>query len=699
VPKSLRLLLHSEKRLGLVVLLAAAMFVGGLAPVAALTAAATVIDNYSTLRCSTISLNSNVVRITVAQIAGATISPATSSLSGPQGTALYFPAALTNSGNGADSFSLSVSSQSGWPVSLYRDDNGDGIHQATEQAVISGSGSLTAGKSYRCFAAVTVPSTAISGAKDTLTLTARSSFNAAITACATFTTNVQTMLSVGLAPTQALVTTAVGTKAYVGISVTNLGNIQDSISFSTTCDKGWGTAIIADTNQDGIHQTTETTRLTSLGPLVPNESRRTFVEVQVPSGLTADTQGNVVLTATSLRDSAKIARGAYGVIGKVTTAGDIDGDGSITANDVKNAVQMAIGAGTWSSAQLLRADVNSDGDVNVLDVMRILNLSKGSAVVGPNPSTGRQLALPNIESPSGITRMVYLSVNEGTQVSGIEAVVLFDSRLMSVSRITPGALMGAGSDWQISYTTTPGVVHILAYNSAGGSLAAGSGNALNIEMNMASTAPLGAASPLAWAKSVAANSSGAAFSPIQTGDGALTIQPPASLAVTAGAGTRPIAGAQVEAWLEGLLVASGLTDSAGYLRFYRLASGIYEMRISAPGYYKESLQNISAGENQIVNLGFSLVANTLANSGALEGTVTNLSGLPLNLAKVILYQNGLLVAATYTNSQGYFCRPLLIPGVYTVTVQLSAYMTAGTTALVKANEMLSKRFQLQNAIR
>jgi hypothetical protein len=155
----------------------------------------------------------------------------------------------------------------------------------------------------------------------------------------------------------------------------------------------------------------------------------------------------------------------------------------------------------------------------------------------------------------------------------------------------------------------------------------------------------------------------------------------------------------VEAWLEGLLVASGLTDSAGYLRFYRLASGIYEMRVSAPGYYKESLQDITAGENQIVNLGLSLVANTLANSGALEGIVTNLLGQPINVAKVSLYQNGLLVAATYTNSLGYYFIPRLVPGAYTVTAQAYAYMTTSKTALVKANEMLSLHLQLPNAVR
>lgn len=687
-------------RRGLIILSVLFLLICCYATAAAITPAGTAIDNYATLQYADTPMNSNVVRITVAQAAGITLVSETTPLAGPQGKTLYFPVSLTNTGNGSDSFSLTATAQSGWPVSIIRDDNSDGIHQDGEQTSMADSGSVVSGGQARFFAALTIPAGASNGTQSALTVAARSDFDTTVSAGANFTAVAQTTIAIGLSPTQGLVTASTGSKAYVSISVANLGNIQDSFALSAACDNGWGVAIIDDVNQDGIHQSTETTRLTSSGPLAPNAQKRFFIETQVPEGLSAETQGNVQLTVASAQDATKTAQGAYTVVGKVLAAGDLDGDGSITAQDVQTAAQMAVGGGNWSAAQLLRADTNGDGVVDIADVIRIQNLSNGQPILSLDVvSGGRQLSLPNVMATAGATKMISLDIDQGASVSGMQATILTDGSLLNALEVVPDALMGAGANWQIIYATAPGEVHLLAYNTAGGSLAAGSGGALRINMAVAAAALPGDATPLVWAEAKLSDPSGTAIAPVAIIDGALAIEAgwPLAVKVTNSAGTTPIVGALVEAWQNGGLIASEITDSSGNVSLYPLADGVYDIRVSAAGYYTETYASVAVGEGQNASIGFDLLANSRANTGAIEGIVVNSAGTPLKRAKVSFYLNGRRTTSIYTNSAGYYYKALLNPGSYTVTAQLSSYSTATATVVVKANELSESSFILASS--
>lgn len=79
------------------------------------------------------------------------------------GTDNYVPLHITNTGNGPDSYQLSVLSEAGWEVALVRDDNADGVHQPEEDDVIDETGEMVADGYVPCFARVTAPAGAVVG--------------------------------------------------------------------------------------------------------------------------------------------------------------------------------------------------------------------------------------------------------------------------------------------------------------------------------------------------------------------------------------------------------------------------------------------------------------------------------------------------------------------------------------------------------
>jgi len=155
-------------------------------PASALTAAGTVITNVATATYDGGSVTSNTATFTVAQIAGIQVAPSTGAAAGLLGATVYYPVTVTNTGNGADTVALAAASVAGWPVAIYRDDNGDGLHQGTEVTIIADTGSLPAGGQAACFVAVTVPGAAVGTDSETLTATSR--FDPTRSATATYLT-------------------------------------------------------------------------------------------------------------------------------------------------------------------------------------------------------------------------------------------------------------------------------------------------------------------------------------------------------------------------------------------------------------------------------------------------------------------------------------------------------------------------------
>jgi len=122
---------------------------------------------------------SNMVVLTVGQVAGVDVEPPRSSVGDP-GTTMWFAHTLDNIGNGTDSFTVAARSVAGWPVRVYQDANGNGALDSGEPLVV-GPIPLVAGATANLLLAVDVPGVAtVRGTVDTLWLSGTSQFNPAV---------------------------------------------------------------------------------------------------------------------------------------------------------------------------------------------------------------------------------------------------------------------------------------------------------------------------------------------------------------------------------------------------------------------------------------------------------------------------------------------------------------------------------------
>jgi uncharacterized repeat protein (TIGR01451 family) len=137
---------------------------------------------YSDASNVTRTVTSNTVTTIVQQVASITLT-ASGAKNVALGGQVSYPHTLINSGNGTDTFGLTVGNTGAFSftaVTLYADVNGDGV---PDNAVpINTTGQLAAGESFRFVAVGLVPVSAVAGNTNSLTVTATSVFTPATTA-------------------------------------------------------------------------------------------------------------------------------------------------------------------------------------------------------------------------------------------------------------------------------------------------------------------------------------------------------------------------------------------------------------------------------------------------------------------------------------------------------------------------------------
>ena len=95
---------------------------------------------------------------------------------GPPGSVVNYPYTVTNVGSGVNSFTLTVTGSTEWPMAIYADDGagggvaGDGVRQVGENQQSVATGPLAPGGAYRFFVAVTIPQGTLNGAHADSTL-------------------------------------------------------------------------------------------------------------------------------------------------------------------------------------------------------------------------------------------------------------------------------------------------------------------------------------------------------------------------------------------------------------------------------------------------------------------------------------------------------------------------------------------------
>lgn len=169
------------------------------------------------------TVTSNIVQTTVQQVAALTL-VATASQNATPGSVVYYPETLTNTGNGTDTFNLTTGNAGAFTMANVQifADNGSG--QPTGPAITS-SGALGSGASFKFVVVATLPNTATAGQSNTLTLTAASTFNAAVTANLTDTTTVTNNAVVTVSKSISAASGAAGSGPYTyTLTYTNTGN-------------------------------------------------------------------------------------------------------------------------------------------------------------------------------------------------------------------------------------------------------------------------------------------------------------------------------------------------------------------------------------------------------------------------------------------------------------------------------------------
>ncbi|MDB6060174.1 MAG: hypothetical protein JWM78_277 [Verrucomicrobiaceae bacterium] len=181
-------------KLGAAVVLASAL-INSIGAALAAPAAGTSIGNqasatYSDASATVRTVTSNTVITIVQQVASLTLT-ANGAKNVALGGQVSYPHTLTNTGNGTDTFALSVGNTGAFSMTsvlLYADANGDGV---PDNAVpITTSGELAAGAIFKFVAVGVVPVSAVAGNTNTITVTSTSTFTGSVTANNTDVTTV-----------------------------------------------------------------------------------------------------------------------------------------------------------------------------------------------------------------------------------------------------------------------------------------------------------------------------------------------------------------------------------------------------------------------------------------------------------------------------------------------------------------------------
>ncbi len=196
------------------------------------TPAGTVISNQATVTFTYGSdptprtSSSNVVAITVAQVASVNLAPATGRDLTGLNSIVNYPFTLVNSGNGTDRFSLSWGSSHGLSAFVYVDSDGDQILSPAEIAAgpVTESPDMVADASLNFVLRVAVPdSMALAGQTDELFLTSTSLFDPSVRAVIARTTTV-TAASLGLEVSVSNTTPNAGDRVMYSVLYSNVGN-------------------------------------------------------------------------------------------------------------------------------------------------------------------------------------------------------------------------------------------------------------------------------------------------------------------------------------------------------------------------------------------------------------------------------------------------------------------------------------------
>lgn len=344
------------------------------------------------------TVTSNTVVTTVQQVASFVLT-ANGAKTATAGGQVFYPHTLTNSGNGPDSFAL-TSGESGsfsfTGMQYYADANGDGVPDSN--MTLTSTGQISAGGIFSFVAVGTVPSSAVVGNTNTLTVTATSSFNNTI---AHSNTDVTTITAQAVINVTHAIDVAVGpspsvTPRTLSIAYTNTGN---TAATSLT---------LADVIPSGFTYVAGSGRWSATGSTVLTDATGGN-----QSGITYDFGATQSGRVTAVIDS--VAPGASGTLTFQVNVNSSLAPGALPATASTATYTYNDGASTVATANTNTAQYTVQQTVAVqVDAATVATAGQGGSVIFTNPvinlgngSDTFNMTLLNNGFPSGTTFQLF----------------------------------------------------------------------------------------------------------------------------------------------------------------------------------------------------------------------------------------------------------------------------------------------------